>query len=361
MTFDQRSFERGARNMLVGCAGAKPGEKLLIVREEPGAGYHCDELPEALAATAGEMGLHVGVVEELFRPEATALSPELEARVRDFDHVVFLARIGDQLRFRPMPGGPSLTVNYALDGEALASAFGTAPHAALLDLKTAFNLLLHSAGKIRVTCPLGTDFSGAAPAPKGSAPADVTIRRFPMSVFAPLDASGFSGRVAIAHLLVGTGSNYYEPYGIPVAAPIIAVMEKGRLLRFEGDAEGVARAEAHYDRVSGLLGLDAHFVHSWHAGIHPGCRFTGSAHDRYERWSGSAFGNPRLLHFHTCGDYAPGEISWNVVDPTIEADGVTIWRDGRILIDNVPGAGEVLDKYQELRDLFERPERHIGL
>ncbi len=68
----------------------------------------------------------------------------------------------------------------------------------------------------------------------------------------------------------------------------------------------MARAEAQYAHVAGLYGIDGGIVHSWHAGIHPGCAFAGSAHDSYERWSGSAFGNPRLLHFHTCGAYAPG-------------------------------------------------------
>jgi hypothetical protein len=228
-------------------------------------------------------------------------------------------------------------------------------------LKAVFNRLLFSAREIRVSCPLGTDFRGAQPPQQDEMPADVTIRRFPMCVFAPLDARGFSGRVAVAHLLVGTGSRYYEPYGIPLSSTLFAVFDGGRLVRWEGDASEVALAEAHYRDVAARFGLDAGFIHSWHAGIHPGCAFVGSAHGSYERWSGSAFGNPRLLHFHTCGAYAPGEICWNVVDPTILVDGVEVWRKGRILVDAVPGALEVLDKHPGLHDLFDRPEQRIGL
>jgi hypothetical protein len=81
----------------------------------------------------------------------------------------------------------------------------------------------------------------------------------------------------------------------------------------------------------------------------------------FERWSGGAFGNPRLLHFHTCGAYAPGEICWNVVDPTIEVDGRVIWRAGRIDLDAVPGAATIVRSYPEVARLFEVPARDIGI
>ena len=151
------------------------------------------------------------------------------------------------------------------------------------------------------------------------------------------------------------------PFGIKLETTLFAVIAGGRLLRLDGEAHQVRRAERHCAHVSGLYGIDAGVVHSWHAGIHPGCAYPGSAHDHYERWSGSAFGNPRLLHFHTCGAYAPGEICWNIVDPTIIVDGVVIWRAGRIEPDAVPGARSVLDRHPEVAMLFKEPERRIGL
>jgi hypothetical protein len=43
------------------------------------------------------------------------------------------------------------------------------------------------------------------------------------------------------------------------------------------------------------------------------------------------FASPRYLHFHTCGDYAPGEIAWSVIDTTVTLDGTPYWQDGRFV------------------------------
>ena len=366
---EHEALRRGALNLLSGCAGAKPGESLLIVAEEEGLGYYDDGLAPAIEREARAFGLDVALRRIPFSPAAEILPPDLAAAVRAAGHTLFLARLGDQLRFQAMPEGSRPIVSYALDRAALASPFAAAPYDAFVALKQAFDRLFAGARSIRVTCPLGTEFEGGSRTPHAeergdgetSPPPDVTIKRFPMSVFAPLDAKGFSGSVAVAHLLCGTGSRYYEPFGIPLRSTLVAVIEGGRLVRWEGDPTEIARAEAQYAHVAGLYGIDGGVVHSWHAGIHPGCAYPGPAHDNYERWSGSAFGNPRLLHFHTCGDYAPGEICWNVVDPTIEVDGVVIWEAGRIRLERVPGAREVLAAHPGIADLFERPERRIGL
>lgn len=135
----------------------------------------------------------------------------------------------------------------------------------------------------------------------------------------------------------------------------------GRLTHFSGDAEAVRTAEAHYRFVSETFGLDGRCVHSWHAGIHPGCEFSGPASASYEKWSGSAFGNPRVLHFHTCGDYAPGEISWNVFDPTIHVDGKALWRNGVLEPTFVPGGAEILARYPSAKAAFDVPGRNIGI
>ncbi len=363
---DAEDLRRSALNLLQNCAGARPGESLLIIAEDPALGHYGPGLAEAVAAEAEAQGLAVTLHGIGFSPEADTLPPDLLAMVETADHTLFLARLGDQLRFRAMPPGSRPIVSYALDREAFASSFGGAPYGAFVALKKAFDQLFAGAQSIRVTCALGTDFEGrvrAAATPETTAPepADVTIKRFPMSVFAPIDAAAFRGRVAVAHMLCGTGSRYYAPFGIRLGSTLHAVIAEGRLQRWEGDPADVVRAEAQYAHVAGLYGIDGGIVHSWHAGIHPGCAFAGSAHDSYERWSGSAFGNPRLLHFHTCGAYAPGEICWNIVDPTVTVDGAVIWDAGRIRLEAVPGAEAVLERHPGLAALFGRPEQRIGL
>ena len=123
------------------------------------------------------------------------------------------------------------------------------------------------------------------------------------------------------------------------------IWEQGRLTGFEGAASDVAVANAQYDRVSDLFGIDRNFVHSWHAGLHPGCGYPWDLRDNYERWGGSAFGNPRIMHFHTCGAYAPGEISWNVIDPTIVVEGTTLWERGQFHAHRLPGGAQILDLF----------------
>ncbi len=360
---DDDAFRLGVRNLLSGCAGAKSGESLLILAEDDGLGHYFDGLADEVASEAEAFGLRVALRRVGFSPAADALPQELLPMVGGSDHTLFLARLGDQLRFRAMPVGSKPIVSYALDRAAFAGPFGGAPYAAFVALKTAFDRFFAGARHIRVTCPRGTDFEGrpTAPSREATAPLDVTIKRFPMSVFAPLDAASFSGRVAVAHLLCGTGSRYYQPFGLRLGSTLHALIENGRIADWEGEADEVARARAHHAYVGALFGIDGDIVHSWHAGIHPGCAYAGSAHDAYERWSGSAFGNPRLLHFHTCGDYAPGEICWNIVDPTIEVDGRIVWDAGRIRLSILPGADAILDAHPGLAALFEQPDRRIGL
>jgi hypothetical protein len=361
MGISTAALKRGAHNLLLNCAGAKPGESLLVIYENPVFGYFGVGLAEEVAGFALDMGLRVTMLETPFSPDADMLTPEQQSGVMDNDHTLFLARLGDQLRFKAMPPGSRPVVSYVLDREALASDFGAAAYEAFAELKTAFNSLFFAARQIKVTCPLGTDFEGNVTPFEPGPPDDVTIKRYPMSVFAPLDARGFAGKVAVTHMLLGTGSRYYEPYAMRLNTVLFAHIADGRLQRWQGNSSDVNRAEAHYSDVAKKYSIDGSSVHSWHAGIHPGCAFTASAHNHYERWSGSAFGNPRLLHFHTCGNYAPGEICWNIVDPTIEVDGVRVWDKGRINIELLPGANTILRDHPAVRSLFERPEQRIGL
>ena len=118
---------------------------------------------------------------------------------------------------------------------------------------------------------------------------------------------------------------------------------------------------AHHEDIAKRFGVDPWYVHSWHAGIHPGCIFPSDARHNLLRWSGSAFGNPRVLHFHTCGEYAPGEISWTIIDPTIYVDDVPVWENGDLYPERLPNGEHLLDAHPRLRELYQQPLRDIGL
>ncbi|MFU0507037.1 hypothetical protein [Pseudaminobacter sp. NGMCC 1.201702] len=353
-------IDKGAANLLANCAGIRKRDRLLIVHEEPGLGYYDDEILCAILRAAQVIGAHVTVKQVPFIPRPTEMPADVGALMQSADQTVFLARIGDQLRFCDIASYGRMAVCYALDAEMLSSPYGTADHRAFIELKTALNRMLANARSVHVTCPCGTDFHGPG-AGTAKPLADVGIKRFPLSVFTPIPAARYSGKVALPGFLVGTGSMYYEPYALEYEGALSVSFEAGRITRFQGSAAAVRAAEQHYQMVASRLGIDRDFVHSWHAGIHPGCEISGVVSDSYERWSGAAFGNPRLLHFHTCGAYAPGEISWNVVDPTITVDDIPVWQDGVLRPQLVPGGEEILARYPDIAPLFDAPKRNIGL
>ena len=353
------SPERGARNLLENCAKAVAGDRLLIAYEPSDFGYFDADAVGVVTRAALSMGLVVDAVDVGFNPGNPHLSPKLLQRFEAADVILFLARLGDQLRFFDMPNGKKIIVSFALNKELFGSGFANGHHDAFLEIKSGINAVLDRASEVRITCPLGTDVRGR-PEMNLEPDGDTTILRFPMSVHTPTPAHSFSGRVAMT-FLTGTGSKYYDDYTIEFDEPVFAVMENGRLQHFEGAPKDVARAEAQYDRVSSLFGIDRDFVHSWHAGIHPGCSYPWDMRENWERWGGAAFGNPRVLHFHTCGAYAPGEISWNVFDPTIDIDGVRYWERGVFHADRLPGGAVILAKYPCAGALFAHPEADIGI
>lgn len=355
------SFNLAVTNLLTHCAGLRAGDRLLIVAEAASFGYYDGITAQAVAEAAKTRGIETDLVMVPFQEVIREINDHEAAMMAAATCTVFFARLGDQMRFREMPRGTRAVVCYTLDMASFCSAYGMAHYAAFESLKYAIDDMVSTAKAIRVTCPLGTDFRGPGP---GMAPAgrcDVTVKRFPMSVFAPVPAANFTGRAALAGFLMGTGSRYYAPYGCALQAPLFAVFEGGRLQRFEGRAEDVARATAHVMDIAARFDLDAGAVHSWHAGVHPGCAHTQPVHEDYQRWSGAAFGNPRILHFHTCGVEAPGEISWNIIDPTLWIDGVAVWQDGQLYPERVPGGAAILARYPCAAAAFAAPTREIGV
>ncbi len=349
----------GAYNLLVNCGQACAGERLLLCYEQESLDFYDRAIVEDVCACAQEIGLEVMPYVLDFDPVIDTVPAQLAAAIAAADLTVFLARLADQMRFGRFKSDQRTILSYALNSASLASPFGTVHYKASLALKQVIDTAVFGASEVVVTCKVGTYFKGKISAsPDGG---DVNLRRFPMLVNTPAPASGFAGRIALPGFLVGTGSKYYHPFGVTFDAPLFAVFEGNTLLGFEGQKSDEDKANQHLDMVAGRFEIDRNFVHSWHLGIHPKCYFDGVAVDQFESWSGSAFGNPRLLHVHTCGAYAPGEVCWNVVDPTLVADGVTIWEDGVLLPERVPGGREVLAEYDDLRRAFLAPDRRIGL
>ncbi len=350
----------GAMALLRDCVGGQAGERLLLVSEVESTGFYDDQAPKQTAAAARALGMCVYEMQSHSSFSNETEKTLLINSLSGFDHVVFFSRVGDQIRFLPELNIPPSTMCYTLNREALNSNFGTACHHGMQEIKAAVDRALDSANEIKVTCPLGSEFIGR-PDWSDQTSIDVSLKRFPLSVPKPITARGFTGRVVLSRFLVGTGSRYYDPYFLPLPNRVIAIVENGRIDRFEGDSADVERVENHYRHVAELFSIDPWCVDSWHAGIHPACHFEANAEEDILRWSGSAFGNPRILHFHTCGDYAPGEISWTLLDPTVYIDGVAVWDAGRLYPERTAEGREILSRHPKLAALFQNPVRDIGL
>ena len=350
----------GALTLLCDCVGGRAGQRLLIVVEPAGSDFYDAEAPSQTADAARALGMDVTVQEIAGGINCEDDYSHLQQHLQGFDHVVFFSRIGDQIRFADNTVMPSSTMCYTLDTTALNSAFGTACYHGLCEIKEAIDNAFTHASHIRVTCPRGTDYSGT-PDWQTSPAKEVTVKRFPMLVPQPIPAMGFSGTVALCRFLVGTGSRFYEPYYLPLEADVQAKVHNNSIAKFEGSAEEVQRVKQHYLHVAEHFSISPWYVHSWHPGIHPGCDFNHNALTDLLRWSGSAFGNPRLLHFHTCGEYAPGEISWNIVDPTIYIDDIDVWEHGCLHPERLPNCAEILAHHPNLALLYAHPYTEIGL
>ncbi len=350
----------GGISLIRDCVGGKPGERLLIVSEPESSGVYDAQAAKQVAAAGRALGMTVYEFESSSFINSDEEKAILLDSLRGFDHIVFFSRVGDQIRFLSNENIPPSTMCYTLNQESLNSNFGTACHHGMAEIKNAIDIACWNSKKIRVTCPLGTDYVGS-PQWNREKPTEVSLKRFPLLVPQPIPALGFKGRIALSRFLIGTGSRFYDPYYLPLPGVVFAHVDDNRIVRFEGDQEHVASVENHYRQVAGQLDIDPWFVDSWHAGIHPGCNFESDANHDLMRWSGTAFGNPRILHFHTCGNYAPGEICWNILDPTVELDGVSLWENGTLHPERLASGAEILHRHTNLAALFANPVREIGL
>jgi hypothetical protein len=350
----------GAHNLLVNCANLTADETLVIISEDPSLGWYDRDIVEALASEARAMGITPTVID--VGAPGNDKNPEVVAAVDSHDCALFLARIGDQDRFAaPVPGKKTIMC-YARDAAMLASSYGSTDHHAFLQLKEAVNDIMLGARTIRMTCDSGTDISGSVSKSDREMPGDVSVRRFPLGVPQPLDASEMSGRVALTHFLTPTGSKMYDPPSVPIDGVVFADVRDGVITGFDGEAENVKNIQEHYEMVSQKFGIRDDNVHSFHAGIHPGCDYasTAAAADP-DRWSNTVFTNPRVLHFHTCGEYAPGEICWMVFDHTLSVDGKNLWRNGRLCVEDFDLTRQCLKDWPQLKPMFQQPAQDIGL
>lgn len=352
----------GAHNLLVNCIGIQPGETLLLVTEDPALGYFGAGLADTITDHALRMGAVVSKIEAPVIEDPVDFPAAIREAIARTDHTVFLARLGDQVRFQAIPGDGSKTMCYALDNDYLAAPFSALNHKVMLALKQALEASFDAADSWHITCPLGTDISGRFPPPsKDASDGEVSMNRFPMLTYRPIPAASMTGRVALSNWLIGTGSRLYRPYDVRFDGTVFAHVENGRIRDFEGAAASVDRIRRHYEFIADRYGIDGTVVDSFHTGMNPQTFYSGPAEADFQRWGGVAFGAPHYLHFHTCGAYSPGEICWSVFDPTIRVDGEVFWDSGKFRFVERPEIRALFADHPDVARAFAHPRRDIGV
>lgn len=356
------AIQTGIDNLLENCLELDSGQSLSIIREPPDLDYYSPTLPDTIAERAAEAGIKVEVIVAPFNEATETLPDSIAAAIEKSDKGLFLARIGDQVRFSTLLHRSDIAMCCALDEETFGTDFCGADYRFFLKLKRKVNEAVFGRKMITIRCREGTHLVGISPPTRaGDDTGDVGLKRFPMNIFRPVDASTFSGRIAMSKWLSPTGSRFYEPSGVLINGVVFANVNNGRIIGFEGDRNDVEKIESHYQFVAEKYNIDRDVIHSWHAGIHPQNGYARLAADDLTRWSGSAFGNPRYLHLHTCGDYAPGEICISVFDPTIIADDTVLWDKGRLSFADTPEIRKLIHGHPGMAQLFDKPQHDFGL
>ena len=344
------NLKKGANNLLRNCADISDQDTLLIISEDPALSWYEKDISDAVSEMANNMGIKTKVL-EVGGPQNDSKN-KLTEIINDFDCTIFFARIGDQDRFDTSSFKTKRVMSYARSVENLASKFGRTHHQSLIELKKAINTIFSNGGSIQVSCPLGTNISGEIPNVTIDESADVGVLRFPMLVPTPVSAKNFSGEVVLTKFLTPSRSKVYDPPSLELKKDVICNVEKGKILGFEGDSQIVQEVKNHYNHISELFDIERDNIDSWHAGIHPGTYYEKTIAENPDRWSNTIFGSPRFLHFHTCGNYSPGEICWMVENHTVKIDGVPLWENGILKIFNFLETKKCVDNWVELQQLF---------
>lgn len=354
MNIEEESLVRGAENLLANCIGIKPGESVMVVTEQTEESDYDQFVPDFISQQAQQMGANTRGFVAPFVAGPQDIPAELVQAIREVDHTIFCARIGDQLRFSDFEGDGTQTMCYALSREHLGSEFSTLPNQLLEEILNKLESELEQVQEWQITCPLGTDVKGSCENNKsnGAGRPGFTLFNFPIGTFKPISCKSITGKVVLSNWITSSGLHQYAPDALVLDSAVTVKVDQGRMVGFEGDLAEVKKFKAHYEKVASRFDIDPWIVHSWHGGINPQTFYDEAPADNLWRWNTLTFHSPRRVHIHTCGDYAPAEISWSIFDATISFDGQVYWDKGEFVFLQREDIKEIINKYPGGESLF---------
>ncbi len=348
---DTKLLNKSINNLLNNCAKLNENDTLLIISEDSKFGWYDKDISIAIYDYAkNKLGLSTELL-IVGEPKNNAKNT-LEKIIDNYDCAIFFARIGDQERFEKPSSNTKRIMSYVRNIDSLCSLFASTNYEEMKKFKDVINKIIFDAVNIEISCPLGTNLKGTVDKKNINLNKDTSVVRFPVVVPLPILAKNFSGEVVLDGYLTSTGSKVYEPISLKIESPVTAIILNGKIANLNGEKKVVEKIEKHYETVSKIFNIDHDIVHSWHAGINPGIHYSNSVEENPDRWSNTIFPSPKYLHFHTCGNYAPGEICWMIANHNIKIDNVPLWENGILKVDSFDETIQHLQNSSDLRNLY---------
>ncbi len=334
---------RGARNLLVSCAGATAGDHVLIVADCESRSLFEPELAADIASAARKLGM---------LPEILVVEPGSSAE--DFPHAVseamkeseitvFLSRLGDQVRFVETPATGTSVMTYTLTRRHLSSAFARTDFNLTERILARLVACMTNARCYRIRDRAGTDLSGEI-VRNDQQPALIpfTLKLFPTMIFPPVSVQALHGRIVVDHFVLSSSTRVYEDSTLVLDSPVTATVDDGVMTDFVGESSVVDALVDQCRRAAALTGGDPFRLNSWHVGVNPHTFFEGSPYSDPERWGTVSYGSPRYLHFHAAGR-DPGDLAIQLFDATVIIDDEPFWQDGRFVFLDRPDVRALLE------------------
>lgn len=341
----KEAVRAGARNLLQGCAGARPGDRILLVGEAGADPYFDPGLCRLVAGIAAELDMQPEVVLAAPVADASQFPESVRDAIARADRTIFFSRLGDQVRFSldGMKGRAVMT--YTLDPGYLAAPFATADFGVMKRVHDALLDRILAARDYRIAGPCGTDLSGRIGTGGGDAVAPFALELFPVMIFPPVVCHEMHGTLSIRHFVTSSSTRAYEDSTLVLDTPITAKVEDCRMMALAGEDSLVQRLERQLERAAALTGGDPRRINSWHTGINPGTYFHGDPYADLELWGTVAYGSPRYTHMHVAGK-DPGDAAFHLMDLTIAFDGEKLWDEGRFVFLDRPEIRDMMDDTQ---------------
>ena len=348
---DKKLLNKSINNLLNNCAELNENDTLLVISEDSKFGWYDKDISIAVYDYAkNKLGLSTELL-IVGEPKNNAKNT-IEKIIDNYDCAIFFARIGDQERFEKPSSNTKRIMSYVRNIDSLCSLFASTNYEEMQRFKDVINKIIFDADNIEISCPLGTNLKGTIDKKNINQNKDTSVVRFPVVVPSPILAKNFSGEVVLDGYLTSTGSKVYEPISLKIESPVTATILKGKIANLNGEKKVVEKIEKHYETVSKIFNIDHDIVHSWHAGINPGIHYSNSVEENPDRWSNTIFPSPKYLHFHTCGNYAPGEICWMIANHNIKIDNVPLWENGILKVCSFDETIQHLQYSSDLKNLY---------